>query len=91
MPNILLETMAFGLPIASSNCGPCKEIIGPEGVYFNPENPIEIEVSIKSLIENVNLRSKLAQNNFSLASQFKWKRCAIDTLNYLKLILDKNK
>ena len=37
MPNILLEGMASGLPIACSNRGPMSEILGDAGLYFDPE------------------------------------------------------
>ena len=39
MPNILLETMAAGLPVLSSNHGPIPEILGDAGLYFDPEEP----------------------------------------------------
>ena len=35
MPNILLETMAAGLPVLSSNHGPIPEILGDAGLYFD--------------------------------------------------------
>ena len=56
MPNILLETMASGLPIACSNRGPMPEVLGDAGVYFDPEQPIEIYRAIKNLINNPQLR-----------------------------------
>src|SRR5204863_6991078 len=39
MPNILLEAMASGLPIACSKRGPMPEILGNAGVYFDPDKP----------------------------------------------------
>ena len=40
MPNILLETMASGLPIACSKKGPIPEVLGKDGVYFDSEEPV---------------------------------------------------
>ena len=37
MPNILLETMGAGLPIACSNRQPMPEILKNGGEYFDPE------------------------------------------------------
>jgi glycosyltransferase involved in cell wall biosynthesis len=51
MPNILLEMMASGLPIACSSRGPMPEMLESAGVYFDPEQPIEISRAIKDLIE----------------------------------------
>ena len=39
MPNILLETMASGLPIACSNFDPMPEILKDGGLYFDPLCP----------------------------------------------------
>ena len=44
LPNILLETMAAGLPVACSNRGPMPEILGDAGLYFDPLQPQEIAV-----------------------------------------------
>jgi glycosyltransferase involved in cell wall biosynthesis len=38
LPNILLEAMAAGLPIACSDRGPMPEALGDAGCYFNPED-----------------------------------------------------
>ena len=51
MPNILLEIMASGLPIACSNRGPMPEVLGQAGVFFNPEQPEDIARALRELIE----------------------------------------
>ncbi len=83
MPNILLENMAAGLPIACSNMGPMPEILGDAGVYFNPLNPEDIAFSIRNLIHSSDLRSKLSQLAFTRAQQYSWKRCANETFSFL--------
>ncbi len=83
MPNILLEGMASGLPIACSDCGPMPEILGDAGVYFDPEKPDEIVQAIRKLIESSELRLEKAQAAFERAQQFSWERCADETLGFL--------
>lgn len=83
MPNILLETMAAGLPVASSNRGPMPEILGDAGVYFDPEKPESIAVSLKRLISSVELRATLAQAAYDKARTYSWERCARDTFDFL--------
>lgn len=83
MPNILLETMAAGLPIASSNRGPMPEILKEAGVYFDPEDPKEIASALESLIVNPELRARLARASYSAAKQYTWHLCAEQTLNFL--------
>ncbi len=83
MPNILLETMASGLPIACSNLGPMPEVLGDAGVYFDPEQPEEIAHALRELIESPQLRTELAQASYQRAQQFSWQRCADETFGFL--------
>ena len=83
MPNILLETMASGLPIACSNRGPMPEVLGAGGVYFDPEQPADIARALRELIASPQLRSELAQVSYRQALQYSWARCAEDTFGFL--------
>jgi glycosyltransferase involved in cell wall biosynthesis len=93
MPNILLENMAAGLPIACSNKDPMPEILGDSGVYFNPEKCDDIAEAIHTLITSSELRTKLANSSFQKAQYYSWKRCAKDTFGFLEQItlLDRSK
>ncbi|MER8383594.1 glycosyltransferase family 1 protein [Mesorhizobium sp. M1399] len=83
MPNILLEGMAAGLPIACSNRGPMPEVLGEGGVYFDPEDPGDIRRALSLLIESAELRSRKSEISFKRASQFSWQKTADDTFAYL--------
>lgn len=86
MPNILLETMAAGLPLASSCLGPTPEILGDAGLYFDPLVPSEIASAIKTLLESPELRAKNAKENYALAEQFSWSDCSDKTFSFLSQI-----
>jgi glycosyltransferase involved in cell wall biosynthesis len=83
MPNILLETMASGLPIASSNRGPMPEVLGDFGVYFDPEKPMDIARALRELILDSKSRTELANASYQRATQFSWKLCADQTFEFL--------
>ena len=83
MPNILLEAMASGLPIACSNRGPMPEVMGNAGIYFDPERPAEIAEALRRLIEDPNLRAEKAALAFQRAKKFTWDRCARDTFEFI--------
>ena len=83
MPNILLENMASGLPIACSNHNPMPEVLGDAGVYFDPESPIEITSAIRAMIESPELCASLAQASFERAQAYSWARCANETFEFL--------
>jgi len=83
LPNILLEAMAAGLPIASSNKGPMPEILGNAGIYFDPESVAQIAAALQSLFEQSELRSTLAHRAYDKARQYSWTRCAKDTFDFI--------
>ncbi|HEV7611157.1 MAG TPA: glycosyltransferase family 1 protein [Steroidobacteraceae bacterium] len=86
MPNILLEGMASALPIACSRRGPMPEVLGDAGVYFDPEDPADIERALRELIDSPALRAKLAQASFDRARVYSWSRCASETFEFLSKI-----
>lgn len=86
MPNILLEGMAAGLPMACSRKGPMPEVLGDAGVYFEPEDPRSIAQALRELINSHDLRACLAQAAFVRAKSFSWKRCADDTFGFFARI-----
>lgn len=83
MPNTLLETMAGGLPVASSNLGPMPEILRDAGVYFDPENSGDIARALLELINSPTLRTTMAQASYRMANGYSWKKCADDTFSLL--------
>lgn len=83
MPNILLELMAAGLPIACSDRGPMPEILGGAGVFFDPEDVDSISDAILCLMNDTELRVRLAQEAQTLARQYSWVRCAEATFRFL--------
>jgi len=90
MPNILLETMASGLPIACSNRGPMPEVLGAGGLYFDPEQAEQVARTLRQLIESPQLRADLSQVSYRQAQQYSWRRCADQTFEFLVSIAQKH-
>ena len=91
MPNILLETMASGLPIACSNRGPMPEVMGQAGVFFNPEQPEDIARALRELIESPQTRTELARASFEQVQEYSWLRCADETFRFLVGVIQQRK
>jgi glycosyltransferase involved in cell wall biosynthesis len=83
MPNILLEGMASGLPLASSDRGPMSEMLGEAGVYFDPEDSRDIARALRELIESPELRRTKAAASFDRAHSYSWTECAALTFAFL--------
>lgn len=83
LPNILIEAMAAGLPIACADRGPMREILGDAGEYFDPESPESIEVAIRALAESESRRVELAAQAAQRARSYSWDRCASETFAFI--------
>jgi glycosyltransferase involved in cell wall biosynthesis len=83
LPNILLEAMASGLPIACSNRGPMPEVLGDAGIYFDPERAEDITRVLRMLIEDTGLRDRYAKSARERARLYTWERCARETFDFL--------
>lgn len=79
----LLEAMAVGVPIASSNHSSLPETLQEGGVYFDPTNDQSIAASIETLINDPVLRERLAQRAKALAESYSWQRCATETWTFI--------
>ncbi|MDA9658425.1 glycosyltransferase [Candidatus Pelagibacter sp.] len=79
----LLESMANSQVICCSNRSTMPELLKDGGLYFNPESPINIARCIEILIKNKKLGHSLAQKSFNIALKFSWKKCSVETFNFL--------
>jgi glycosyltransferase involved in cell wall biosynthesis len=83
LPNIVLEALASGLPIASSDRGPMPALLGDDAVFFNPEDAGSIAAALERLLHRPELRDRIAAAGFARAHEFSWGRCARDTFAFL--------
>ena len=87
----LLEAMATGLPIASSDRGPMPEVLKNAGLYFNPESIVSIKNCLRYMIENPDLMQNLALKAKQFAEVYSWEKCADSTFAFLNSVFLKNK
>jgi glycosyltransferase involved in cell wall biosynthesis len=83
LPNILLEAMAAGLPIACSDRSVMPEVLGDGGVYFDPESPDSIAATVSRLLNDSKLRESCADVAWERARAFTWQQCARKTVAFL--------
>jgi glycosyltransferase involved in cell wall biosynthesis len=86
MPNTVIEAMASGLPIVCSDRGPMPEVLGPAGLYFNPENPATLSERLQQMILDPALRASLAEQAYRRAQMFSWERCARETFALMRRV-----
>jgi len=91
LPNILLEAMACGKPIACSVRGPMPEVLRNGGVYFDPESSTEIASAVTQLIESPKLREEKAALGLGYSREYSWERCARDSFSYLAEVAERHR
>jgi len=90
MPNILIEAMRSGLPIACSKSDPMPEFLKDGGHYFEPESSNSIYNCLLELITDHSKRSAKATLSKAYSEAYSWKKCADETMTYLTKIAYKN-
>ncbi len=76
LPITLLEAMATGIPVCSSNRGPMREVLGTDAAYFDPEDPASIESAIRLMIDNETQREIYRASSLERSARFTWHTCA---------------
>lgn len=79
----ILESLAAGVPVATSNISSMPEVAGDAAVYFNPHSTMEIKNAIKAVLMDKSLADSLKQKARVRLENFSWKKCAEETLKVL--------
>ena len=80
----ILEGMACGVPVITSNTSSMPEIADDAAAIVDPHNPEEITVAIEKIIDDENYRNELCKRGIERAKKFSWKNMAIEYLNLYK-------
>ncbi|HSL90556.1 MAG TPA: glycosyltransferase family 1 protein [Ignavibacteriaceae bacterium] len=83
----ILEAMAQGTPVITSNISSMKEIADGVGVLVNPYSIEDIEQKMLHVINNEDFRNQLSYNGLEHVKQFTWEKCAQKTLAIYKELL----
>ncbi|OGS32363.1 MAG: hypothetical protein A2474_04320 [Elusimicrobia bacterium RIFOXYC2_FULL_34_12] len=76
----ILEAMACGCPVVTSDVFSMPEVAGDAAILINPESIDEISSAIIRIIEDDKFRENLIQKGFKRAKKFNWKKTASETL-----------
>lgn len=74
----IIEAMACGCPVITSNVSACPEVAGEAAVLVNPRSVNEIAIAMERLILDETRRKDLRDKGIERAQQFTWKRSAED-------------
>ena len=76
----VLEAMASGAAVVTSNVSSMPEVAGDAAELVNPHSVDEIATAIRSLIDSACLRTRLKERAVIRAREFTWSRTARETM-----------
>jgi glycosyltransferase involved in cell wall biosynthesis len=82
----ILEGMACGVPVITSNTSSMPEIAGDAAHIVDPDNSKEITMAIIKILEDKNYRDELCKKGIGRAKKFSWKNMAIEYLELYKQV-----
>lgn len=68
----MLEAMACGVPVITSNTSSMPEVAGNNAIIIDPYKPASITEAMISLYDNPELKTKLAADGVKQAAKFSW-------------------
>ncbi len=80
----MLEAMAYGCPVISSQNSSLPEIGGEACLYFDPKDSNDLIDKWYQLAASKEIYNKLIKAGKNRLALFSWKRCAYETLELLK-------
>ncbi len=83
-----LEAMSFGCPVASANVSSLPEVVGDAAELFDPADETEMCAAIERVVSTPERAQFLIDRGYERIKQFSWEKCARDTLNVYKKILE---
>lgn len=83
----VLEAMACGCPVITSNVSSLPEIVGEAGITVSPYSIEQSYTTILNTLSNENLKSDMRRKGIIQASKFSWENCARETLEVYKSLL----
>jgi glycosyltransferase involved in cell wall biosynthesis len=76
----ILEAMAAGVPVVTSNVSSMPEVGGEAALYADPHDARDIAAQVRRAVEDSGLRSSLVQKGLARTGEFTWRRTAEATL-----------
>jgi glycosyltransferase involved in cell wall biosynthesis len=83
----ILEAMAAGLPVLTSNRSAMAEVAGGAALLVNPESVEELAEALRKMIADEQLREDLKQKGLTRAAKFTWPQAVENIWNVYQELL----
>ena len=82
----VVEAMATGTPVITSNVSSLPEVVGDAGLLINPESETQIEQAIRLLTTDQKLHLKLSKKALEQSKKFSWQKMAKEVITVLESV-----
>lgn len=86
----VLEAMACGCPVISSNASSLPEVTGDAALLVDPQDVGELSRQMERVLADGALREALKQRGLDRAAQFSWDRTARETVAVYRRVANEN-
>lgn len=84
----ILEAMACGCPVVTSNVFSMPEVAGKAAILVDPYNVGKIANAMHEVLTNEELRKHLRKKGLERARQFSWRKCAEEHLKVYRMVME---
>jgi glycosyltransferase involved in cell wall biosynthesis len=84
----VLEAMACGSPVCTSNVSSLPEVGGDAARYFDPEDAESVTATLREVLIDMDVRGDMAQRGIRRAAEYSWERTARETLALYRRVMD---
>lgn len=79
----IVEAMACGCPVVTSDRNPMKELVGPEQQTVDPLSPNDLAEMCNRILSSSAYRNTIIQNGLMRVKEFNWERAATEVHDYM--------
>lgn len=76
----IIEAMACGIPVITSDTSSMPEVAGEAALLIDPLKPVEIAEGIQTVVSNKLLQKEMKEAGLSRAAKFRWENTAQEVL-----------
>jgi alpha-1,3-rhamnosyl/mannosyltransferase len=80
----VVQAMAAGTPVVTSNVSCLPEIVGDAALLVDPHSPSELASNLSRLLKSESLRAELGERGRTRARRYQWSVCAEQSLKFFR-------
>lgn len=84
---MILEAMAAGVPVVTSNVSSLPEVVGEAGLLVDPKSSAEIASAVERIMNDATLAKELIRKGYERVTHYSWVKMAEQTLAVYKEVL----